>query len=198
MDVAAIATEPATRGTTSGIGELGGDDFLQLLVTQLTHQDPLSPTSNEDLLRQLSAVRDIQLSTSLVESLETLTGNQRYGAAAALIGKSVTGRMGSEETGFETVSGVVVGVRFDGQGRVSLELDGGRLLPMEQLETVRSPEAAGDSLIGRTVRGVDRTRSDSEVIEGVVTAVRRDESGRTILELDTGESLALTDLISSA
>jgi len=195
MDVSAITSQPTSRTETGGLNELGGDDFLQLLVTQLTNQDPLSPTSNEDILRQLSAVRDIQLSTSLVDSLETLTGNQRYGAAASLIGKSVTGRIGDEATGFETVSGVVVGVRFDADGKVTLSLDNGGQLPLENLEAVAEAESAAESLIGRTVRGVNRTRSDSEVIEGVVTGVRRGDDGQFVLELDTGESLRLTDVV---
>ena len=199
MDINAIAADSQRRvGSGGQTSELGADDFLQLLVTQLTNQDPLSPTSNEDLLQQLSAIREIQLSTSLVDALQTLTGNQRYGSAAALIGKSVTGRLGDESTGFQSVSGTVVGVRFDAAGNVFLELDGGQQLPLDSLESVTDPERTADALIGRPVRGFDRAKAEPELIEGIVTAVRRNESDDLMLELDTGEQLRLSDLVQAA
>jgi flagellar basal-body rod modification protein FlgD len=198
MDVSAITTNPArTTTAANGTAELTGDDFLELLVTQLVNQDPLAPTSNEELLQQLSSIRDIQLSTTLVDSLEMLTGNQRYGAAAALIGKSVVGRIGDEASGYETVSGLVVGVRFDAQGNVSLELDSGRQLPLERLESVTTPEHTAESLIGRSVQGIDRSRDEPAPVSGIVTGVRLDENGQAVLELDTGESLRMRDLTAS-
>lgn len=199
MDINAIVSGPQRQiGSANRPNELGADDFLQLLVTQLTNQDPLSPTSNADLMQQLSTIRDIQLSTTLVDSLKTLTGNQRYGSAAALIGKSVTGRLGDEAAGFQSVSGVVVGVRFDTDGNVFLELDGGEQFPLEHLESVTNAERTADSLIGRLVRGLDRSLVKPESIEGIVTAVRRDESEELVLELDTGEQLRLSDLVQAA
>ena len=197
MDVSAITNSQTSGGSAAvGTAQLTGDDFLQLLVTQLMNQDPLAPTSNEELLGQLSAIRDIQLSTTLVDSLKTLTGNQRYGAAAALIGKSVTGRIGDEATGFETISGVVVGVRFDAEGKVSLELETGRQLPLDGLESVTTPERTAESLIGRTVEGLDRTQDEPTPVAGVVTGVRLGDDGEVVLELDTGESLRMRDLVS--
>lgn len=199
MDINAIVSGPQRQiGSANRTNELGADDFLQLLVTQLTNQDPLSPTSNADLMQQLSTIRDIQLSTTLVDSLKTLTGNQRYGSAAALIGKSVTGRLGDEAAGFQSVSGVVVGVRFDTDGNVFLELDGGEQFPLEHLESVTNAQRTADSLIGRLVRGLDRSLVKPESIEGIVTAVRRDESEELVLELDTGEQLRLSDLVQAA
>lgn len=196
MDIAAIASDSQSRVDSGGrTNELGADDFLQLLVMQLMNQDPLSPTSNADLLQQLSTIRDIQLSSTLVDSLKTLTGTQRYGSAASLIGKMVSGRVGDESTGFETVSGLVVGVRFDAGGNVSLELDSGRQLPLEQLESVSGVEGAVDSLIGRSVRGVDRSGDEPESIEGIVTGIGRDQNDDPVLELDTGEQLRLSDLV---
>lgn len=42
------------------MGELTSQDFLKLLVTQLTYQDPLDPMGNEELLRQISSIREIE------------------------------------------------------------------------------------------------------------------------------------------
>ena len=194
-------TDPPAGLGTSGSGaasELGGDDFLQLLVTQLTHQDPLDPTSNQDLLKQLSSIRDIQLSSTLVDSLKNLTGNQRFGSAAALIGKTVTGRTGNEQTGFEDIGGTVIGVRFDPSGRVTLALDSGQTLPLDRVQSISGSDGSQSGLIGQHISGVDRSGDEPEIVEGIVTQVRRDEQGRLMLELDTGQQLAAADLVSAA
>ena len=60
-------TDPATSGTSKKKinNELGKDDFLQLLVTQLQHQDPLAPNDSKAILEQIkpgmtrNQVRDI-------------------------------------------------------------------------------------------------------------------------------------------
>ncbi len=193
----AAATQPRSHAGARS-NELGADDFLQLLVTQLTNQDPLEPTNSQELLGQLSAIRDIQSSTTLTKTLETLTGNQRYGSAAALIGKEVSGKLGDESTGLETVSGVVRGIRFDSDGKVQLELDSGAQLPLERLESVADAGSSASTLIGQLVRGVDSRSQSPDVIEGVVTAVRRDAGGDIVLELDTGQTLRSGDLVQAA
>jgi flagellar basal-body rod modification protein FlgD len=84
------STVPAAA-TAHGFEGLGGDSFFKLLIAQLSNQDPLEPTSNQELLQQISSIRDIELSTSLTNSLRTLTEQQRVGSGAALIGQFVSG-----------------------------------------------------------------------------------------------------------
>ena len=38
----------------------------------------------------------------------------------------------------------------------------------------------------------------NEVIEGIVTGVRKDSSGQIALELDTGETVRMRDLVNAA
>ena len=40
---------------------VSGQDFLNLLVTELMHQDPLQPMDNQQLLSQLSEIRRVVL-----------------------------------------------------------------------------------------------------------------------------------------
>ncbi len=72
--------------------ELGQDAFLQLLVTQLSNQDPLSPQDNGDFIAQLaqfSSVEGIQsLNTSVDDMATSLRSNQAL-QASALVGRSV-------------------------------------------------------------------------------------------------------------
>lgn len=99
-----------------GASALGRDAFLQLLVTQLEHQDPLEPIQNEDFVAQLATF-------SSLEQLEELNGNviamialnqsnallSQLTQSSALIGKSV--RWIDPETG-EAMIGTVDSVRI--------------------------------------------------------------------------------------
>ena len=46
-------TETYQKEDTKGTSALGKDAFLQLLVTQLQHQDPLAPQDNSEFVAQL-------------------------------------------------------------------------------------------------------------------------------------------------
>ena len=62
----ATTTNPLT--TSAPNDSLGKDTFLQLLVTQLQHQDPLDPQDNSQFLAQLAQF-------SSLESLQTISGD---------------------------------------------------------------------------------------------------------------------------
>jgi flagellar basal-body rod modification protein FlgD len=171
---------------------MGTQDFLNLLVTQLTHQDPLEPTGNEELMRQISSIREIELSTTLTDSLRTLTGQQNFGSASSLIGQYVTGLPGQDGS---APRGMVVGVRFDEGQRIMLLLADGTELPMDQVSAIESPQRAAESLVGLKVAGVDRRDAGNDgPVEGVVTEARVDDAGNVLLELDSGHDLRLADV----
>lgn len=191
-----VANASGTIATPSprarGFGDLAGDDFFQLLITQITNQDPLEPTGNQELLDQISSIREIELSTAMSSTMQALSVQQQYAAASALIGRYVTGPV--SEDGAQ-ISGPVVGARFDQNGGAILQLSTGDELPLEQVTGVQTAERIGETLVGKSVRGVDlREPSDPQEVQGVVTAVRTDEAGDLLLELDTGADLRLADV----
>ncbi|MBL8027441.1 MAG: hypothetical protein JNL74_13560 [Fibrobacteres bacterium] len=55
--------------------QLGKDDFLMLLTTQLKYQDPLEPVSNEDYIAQLAQFTSLENSTNMTKSLEDMNEN---------------------------------------------------------------------------------------------------------------------------
>ncbi len=92
-EIGNIGTLPGGIGTGPvGSDEVGKDQFLQLLVTQLKHQDPLSPIANEDFLAQLAQfssveqLRDINSGTQTGLLLQQSITNS---LATSLIGKDV-------------------------------------------------------------------------------------------------------------
>jgi len=180
-------------GSPSSFADLGSDDFLKLLIMQLRYQDPLDPVDNAELLQQISSVREIELSTTLTESLRVLTGQQNFASASSLIGKYVTAL--PDENG-QAQRGIVAGVRFADGGRPILQLANGGEMALEQVSTIEPPLRAAEALIGRVVVGVDRRdRANTELVEGVVTGVRVEAQNEVLLELDTGQNLRFWDVL---
>jgi hypothetical protein len=176
-----------------GFSELTGEDFFRLMVAQLMNQDPMEPTSNEELLNQMAAIRDIEMNTSLTGALKSLSEQQQFGSASAMIGQHVTGQPGADG---QSLSGRVMAIRFAADGSIVLQLDSGAELNLADLATVTSPERAAQNLVGKFVTGVDRRDPlNPETTEGVVTGVRS-EQGEVILELDTGKQVRFVDVTS--
>ncbi len=187
-----LAAPPPRSGNS--FDELGSSDFLKLLLTQLTNQDPLEPTGNEELLRQISSIREIELSTTLTDSLRVLTGQQHMTAASSMIGQYVTGLPNADGVAGR---GLVMGVRFAG-GQPVLLLSSGAELSLDQVATLEPPLRAAEALIGQSAVGLDtRDPKSPKLVEGVVTGARLDEKGEALLELDTGDDLRLRDVVSA-
>lgn len=76
----------------SGSNILGKDDFLNLLVTQLRHQDPLSPMESAEFTSQLAQFSSLEQMSNVNTNLEVL---QLYQAsinnsqAVGFIGKTI-------------------------------------------------------------------------------------------------------------
>ncbi len=81
------ATLPATTaGQNVKPGELGRDDFLNLLVTQLQHQDPLNPMDSTDFTAQLAQFSSLEQLSNMSGQLEELTASQNVFANSQAVG----------------------------------------------------------------------------------------------------------------
>ena len=196
METASIApsfSATASVHASDSLGALGSEDFFNLLITQLTNQDPLEPTGNEELLQQIASIRDIELSTSLTESLAQLSGHQQFASAASLIGKYVKSL--PDDSGV-IQAGIAVGVRFDATGEPILQLSDGHELPLNRVASIEPPTGVAERLMGTSVTGVNAANSGTPVpVQGIVTGVRLDDTGEVLLELDTGETMRFRDVV---
>lgn len=88
------ATQVLTSGARAVKSELGKNDFLQLLVTQIRHQDPLKPMEDREFVAQLAQfsaleqMMNVGLSSSLTYGMSVLS-KKVY--ASDLSGKAISG-----------------------------------------------------------------------------------------------------------
>jgi flagellar basal-body rod modification protein FlgD len=82
---------------SSGFQALKTEDFVRILVAQLSNQNPLQPLDDNQLLQQVSAINSLSASGKLVETLNNLSLNQGLGAASSLIGRQVTATVDGRE-----------------------------------------------------------------------------------------------------
>ncbi|MFO2465843.1 flagellar hook assembly protein FlgD [Pseudomonas sp. 15FMM2] len=89
----AAANQDSLAGATkeaSGDQSLGKDAFLQLLVTQLKNQNPLSPQDNGAFVAQLAQFSSLEGINTLNDSVNAISSN--YKSSQALQASSLVGR----------------------------------------------------------------------------------------------------------
>ena len=62
-----------TQGTANRAGGLGREAFLQLLVTQLAHQDPLKPQEDGAFIAQLAQFSSLEQLTHIQDTLAEIS-----------------------------------------------------------------------------------------------------------------------------
>ncbi len=73
-------------------GELGKADFFKLLTTQLSMQDPMNPTTNEDMIAQMTQFTMAEGISGLGDKMDQLTASMTSNQAleaSSLVGRNV-------------------------------------------------------------------------------------------------------------
>lgn len=131
----------ATAGTrapssASGFGDIDSGQFMKILLSEMTNQDPFKPQDSGALLEQLSSLRNIESQLSLQKQLENLVLQNGLSSAAGMIGKEIEGL----DAANDKVSGVVTSVRVE-NGKAILELSSGKSLSIERVSSIRDVSA---------------------------------------------------------
>ncbi len=88
---------------------LGQNEFLKLLVTQLSSQDPLNPQKDTEFIAQMAQFSSLEQSKAIQSSLSAMKSQQDFSSAGALLGRQVTLQADPETL----VSGVVTAVTME-------------------------------------------------------------------------------------
>mgnify|MGYP000486656635 FL=1 len=95
-----------TFGSRQPKQELGKNDFLELLIAQLTHQDPTSPVQDTEFIAQMAQFSSLEQMMNMTESIgkvnEILTSVDSVNA----VGKNV-----DIENGGDVISGFVTAAK---------------------------------------------------------------------------------------
>ncbi len=166
-------TTSAASTTAKEDLSLSTQDFLDIMITELTNQDPFEPMKNQDLLNQMSAIQQINSSQSMATSFETLMENfdamltrQDINSASAMVGQIVSGTNTSGASAY----GKVVGVTVSGNN-VLLGLDTGETMNLTDVEQFGGTNS--QDIIGKVVMA--KSANTGEILVGKVESVQIEE-----------------------
>jgi flagellar basal-body rod modification protein FlgD len=71
------------------IRTLDQDDFLKLVIAQLTSQDPMNPQSDTEFIAQMTQFTSLEQSKSMQSEIAQLRTDQQFLQANALLGRMV-------------------------------------------------------------------------------------------------------------
>jgi len=172
-------------------GELGKDEFLQLLVAQMKNQDPLDPSRPEEFASQLAQFSSLEQLVQVNERLEGQAGASaamatafNHSAAVGVLGKTVLAIGDRVQVGADGAGSVTTSLGANAQQATLNVYDtAGRLVGEQDLGAL--PAGRHDLDLGEAGRGlapgsyryeVVATGSDGEPVE-VRTYVRADVDG---------------------
>lgn len=177
MATNAIQDTGSTTGTQTGTaqqkrntGEMGRDEFLKLLVTQLKYQDPLQPTDDKEFIAQMAQF-------SSLEQMQNLNSSFSSMKAFSLMGKDIAAAYKDEETGEETmVSGVVEKVKMS-SGKVYVQV-GDHDVPVDGIGEITQTNVTKVTdlmpLIGRKIQGKLLDESGGLIdVTGAVSSIKK-------------------------
>jgi flagellar basal-body rod modification protein FlgD len=125
------STASNTTADSAALGKtLNQNDFLKLLVAQMTSQDPMNPQSNADFAAQMAQFSALQTSQSTAAEMAKLSANEQVQQANGLLGRSV-----SVQSGEGIATGTVSAVQLS--GGVPLLLINGAQYELNQLLSIQ-------------------------------------------------------------
>ena len=101
-----ITANNAAKAATTNANKMDSDQFMQILMAQLTHQDPLEPMNNAEMMSQFSQLNSLQELREIHTSMDKLSASNQVIYLASLIGKTVK----VNRTDGKAIEGVVEGV----------------------------------------------------------------------------------------
>jgi flagellar basal-body rod modification protein FlgD len=126
MDITPLVGSGSSAGVVDGAPAqktLNQDDFLKLLVTQMSSQDPLNPQTDTNFVAQMAQFSALEQSKTMSSDIAGMRSDQQVLQANSLLGRTVTlnpgdgtqttGQVSSVQMSAGTPSIVVNGKPYD-------------------------------------------------------------------------------------
>ncbi len=162
-------------------GDLGKDQFLQLLVCQMKNQDPLEPEKDTDFIAQLAQFSALEQMQNLNE---TTVNSQAFG----LVGKYVKISAKSPSGKYTDVNGVVDYITMkDGEAQLSVD---GKLYKISDLVEVKDSYYA----IQKYLPSVEKTeavydKSNKKQVDIKINLGEGDYAASSVVVVMNGEAV---------
>ncbi len=117
-------TNPSTNREVSNQSQLEMQDFLQLLTSQITNQDPLEPMKDTEFISQMANIASLEQMQQFTDGFSNFAQSHNSMLAHSYLGKLVS----VDEKG-EKVTGVVKSVETNEDGSDMLLIDGKHYSP---------------------------------------------------------------------
>lgn len=130
------AVTGTSGASTASQTNLNMQDFLKVLLTQLTYQDPLKPMDNEQFMAQIAQFTSLQQTQQMNGNIAQLVTNQASLQSVGLIGRTV-----DLSTNTGPVTGTVSALSLAGSTpQLTIKTTAGATLPnidLSQITAVR-------------------------------------------------------------
>ena len=122
----AASANQVTANTTASVAgktssSLDSNQFMQILMAQLTHQNPLEPMDSNEMMNQFSQLNSLQELRDIHTAMDKVSVSNQTTYLSSLIGKTVK----ANRSDGKVLEGVVDGVVADGDNpkiRIGTEL----------------------------------------------------------------------------
>jgi flagellar basal-body rod modification protein FlgD len=192
---------------------MGQGAFLTLFTTQLKNQDPTDPVQNSDFVAQLAQFSQLEATTSMQSSLQTLVstmGGSSLMNAASLIGKTVgvangpvtvsSGAVSQASVNLPTgADGLTLNIYNSSGSLVNSVTYGTQAAGQMQLlwnGTDASGNVVPDGYYTYKVSAVSNgtTSSPTVTTQSAVTSVASNSDGTTSLTVGNGQTVSLSSI----
>ncbi|MEF3304819.1 flagellar hook capping FlgD N-terminal domain-containing protein [Paenibacillus sp. GYB003] len=118
----------------TGSSSLGKDEFLKILVTQLSNQDPTQPLQDKEFIAQMATFTSVEQLTNMAGEMKLL--RQSIGFSSALIGKTIGWTKVDSNGDEQNMSGVVESIKLKDNKQFALV--GENEVPVDQITEIKN------------------------------------------------------------
>ena len=126
---------PEASDDSKSSATLQMEDFLQLLTSQISNQDPLEPMKDTEFISQMANIASLEQMQQFSKGFESFANSHKDMVAQAYLGRVVEIKSGGEQ-----LSGTVHSVERTDDGKISVLVNGKAYDPNDIVKVSLPPQ----------------------------------------------------------